>query len=1283
MGLRSAICFLVIWQALSILTCAEADETPLAARYDLRVYGPLLARDVSPVYGYYQQIRLTAQSPTLAGLLLSKFLRDYTALPTVMEQPVTTGHGALQVLVFEGGRRILPVLRTGESSIDLYLFTSPMDLTRFLASSSVDLRDAVNGDARNYPYYFDFWDRHCMGFWYMPNSTVGGKYFTENGNYAFMRHYGLNMNYGYSFSPGAVMSTRYGIGFKFNRWLDTSVSSFDNHPEAENVGDPDITIPAGVYGDVPFAGNPVGLGQMDESNRYLKPFCDNEYLTSIADPHAEIGPQWNGEYYSGSNQRDEYSRQDFIHYLRDLRKLSLTDLGQRWYGQPDHYKQWDEVQFPRERDFYGWQDGQSQDLAGIWKMKIGDLAGGEAAQFAQPGFDDSTWFTFQQPGTAYLDVSAHGAPSPGGWSRCGFTPDPALANSGKPVYLTICPFNNAGKKTPSTIYFNGQKLADLTWGHGLEWGQYEVTSLLRSGMNVLAVHTLMGAVRGPAFLTLKKAAAYPTDDEGLNARFFDLTEWTADVVVRANARDIAFLRSIDPVRPVKIMAPDNLIDGMMPVTAELGAYPHCTGEGGFFRPWLKRYGYLRGVAASAEPPSSAKDVAGLKGLFFAMTLEGVNACDYFYHLQDILGDSDKKSWYEKNLPYFELMGAYDLKKPEIAIARSARNLRIFPQNSAQENDPGRGDLQEAHQTYVYCSERDFADHLLDSYKVVMDDNFHTLEPGDVDNLQAYVEKGGTLILNQRSGRSTYLKPNSWPIAKLIGCTPVIRPQTGSITFDANPVILKAYAGKTLANHGESVDWQGLNYFDDSISLDATGPDVSVVARYDDGKPAIIVRTVGKGRVIVLGSAFYRKTSDVKGYYIASADNLTFYDDLLADLGIPPVVQSGQSTLWAERFISNSGSTEMLVLGNQDPDAPLHGASAVWDLGFKPARVFDPANGSDIPVQINGSRVTISGLDLGPRDLRYFAVERSDWTPAETVKHWLSRQSDLWHAITIPAAQPPVDPLRALRFPGDYAVKQFGDAATARKALAIDFSTDPTWQTLHQSDWIAAGLATGQNLWGVYRATLDIDPGWLKNLRGVELSYQQGRYISMGEMAINGTLIARNEADAATPAQILTALKPGRNLITFLIRNTPDGDGGFYSNFALRRLPAGQEIDLSSDWTGYDKEVASSKVNFPAQGEWIFLRKMWTLPEAARDHSVWIEVEGSAGVVSVNGRVLNAGNRSGGNYSVRGGLRVNITAALHKSGPNEIALGTSSWPYGSFSAAKMDVHSVKLFFVPRS
>ena len=1281
------------WWSRSVLAplafAASLTAAPAPERYDLRVFGPLTVTEVSvrPELGAYQQLRLTAADPAKAELTFSKFISDFTTLPTVTAKDVAVGNTPLTALCFDGGRRLLPVLRSGKSYIDLYLFADSAACERFLAAVTAELRGAVKLAGRKHPFYLDRWDRHAMGFWYTLGDRIKERPdLTDDADFAFFRKHDLSVNTARGYVAAFLRCQQNGVGFKINRWFDDSNYAYDACPQAATIGDPDMTTMYDYYGEVPFAENPLERMQAAEMLSYLQQFTADEHLESVTLPHGETGP--GAASYQGMRDRDEYSRQDFIHYLRDLRSLRLDELGQRWYGDPKRFAQWSDVRFPREREFYGWKDGESQALNGTWRLRQADRATGEKEEVFQPKFDDSRWLAFPQPGSQYL-ANERGGDRLGGWLRFAFTPEPVIgtaAKSGKPVYLTVCPFNSAPYSDPSMAYLNGQKLGEMTFGHGNEWSQYEVTKLVKPGaVNALTVYARHGHVTGPTFLTLNKFEPFPTRDAGVNARLYDVREWVADCVARGNLRYLEYLRGIDPVRPVKIMAFDSMVDVMMPYAERQGAYPHCTGESAFFRPWFKRYGYLRGVPDSSEPSQSTANLAQLKGLFFCMTMEGLNAHDYFIHLHSITADPEQNAWYEQNVEYYKLMGRFDLKKPEIVIARSAKVDRVSPQgtDTAYQNDPGRGDIQKAHYGYLFCSERDIRDGLVDDYKIIVDANLHTLEPADIAALDAWVNRGGTLVLNQRSGRNTYLQAGTWPIAKLTGCTATVRPETGNVTFAANPAILKAYAGKSFANANNLYDWQKRHYFSDCVALEPQAADIAVVARYDDGKPAVVVRPLGKGRVVVLGSAFYRDSHDIAGYFEGTATQTAFYQELFKDLGVAPLVESAQSTLWAERFIANNGSTEMLVLGNQSAQEPLANASAVWDLGFAPRRVFDPVTGTDLPVKIDGTRVTIAGLNLPPRELRYYAVERSDWDAAAPVRHWLFRQSQLWRAVPAGRAVPPMDPSWPLRVLGKVSVKQFESEAEARLALSTQATADATWQARLLGDWASAGLRTGKNLWAVYRTTLQIDRAWLKDLRGVEPLWDTLLSGSVREMAINGVLIIKDDRPV-NGDKILAALKPGANEFTVLCAARGDtGNGGISGEFALRRIPGagGEALDLNRGWTVYASETDSYRVDFPAVGKWLLARKSVLIPEQYRGSTVWIEIRAKdsnhATGVSMNGRYRYDSNCYGCKFRPTP-LLVNITPDVRFGEENDLVIGGKGW-HDKFALVDSDFESVKLIF----
>jgi len=1269
--LRLALIFPIL--ACGALTAAQPVEP--VENFDLRVFGKLAAGDIGEGSGIWVE----AETPEKAKLTYSKFLSDFTTLSTVRLESVPFKEGKVQVLAFDGGRRLLPVLKEGASRFAVYSFDSPAALTDFLKNSPDEVAGGITSSLRDHPLFTDLWDRRNMGFWYTPGFKVITKDRTDDQDFDFLRPRQLNVNtVGGSVPAVALRSERDDLGYKTNRWYDVSNYAYDAHPEAATKSDPDFTHYPHYYGDVPLADNPIRRGQVAELLSYLGQFTSDERLMTITDAYGETAAHTHYS-YPGFSDRDEYSRQDFIHYLRDLRKISLEELGERWYGDPKFFKTWNDVQFPREREFYGWEDGASQDLGGAWKWRLASRETGEKDKFFDPSFDDSAWFSYRQPGTQYLAGEA----KEGGWMRHRFTVDPTLLKSGKPIYLTVAPLNDAPPKNPSTVYLNGEKVAALDFTNGHEWGQVDVSKWLKPGENVITVYTRYGNIRGPVFLSLRPVEdGYPTSDPHLNARNFDLREWVADACARAVALSVKRLRGIDPDRGVKLMAPHDNVDIIMPYMQEWGMYPHCTGQGAYFRPWLRRNGYLHGIMGSSEPSASAKDLKDLKRIFFTLTFEGMGAHDYFYNLHDILISPDKQDWYEKNLPYYKLNGRFDLHKPEVAIAWSLRAARYgVKDGDCYRNDPGRGDLQQAKHTFVYCSEKDLLDGRADDYRVIIDDNFNTLSDEEVKALQSWVEKGGTLILNQRSGRNSILKKDAFPIADLAGCDYSIRPQEGNITFEKNPSILKAYAGQKFKNYGAPVDYRGRSYFHDSVALKPRDPSVEVLARYDDGEAAITSRPLGKGRVIVLGSAFYRDSTDLKGFWVGSPDQTKFYKNLLSDLGVQPLIVSDQDALWAERFVANNGSTDLLVLGNQSDTDDLKDASATWDVGFTPRRVFDPVTGEDLPVKIEGSKVQIDNVNLGPYEMRYYAVEKTDLPPTETVRHWLARQSQLWPAL--PAGEPPgaVDPSWPIFFLGNYEVKQYPTEAEALKAMDPSYKQGEGWQSLPASDWASAGLQRSPDLWATYRKTFQIDPAWLDDLRGVELVRTAARSLwgNLRRVTVNGVAIYEDGKEVNRD-KILATLKPGANELAILTSGDKEGNGGFFGEMGLRRIPgaSGEILSLQDGWTAYPSDIESVEVSFPAKGKWLMARKNVTIPDKYKAHQVWLEVDG-ASTAATNGRVRYASNNYGAKISPRPYL-VNITPDVKFGQENEIAIADGNWR-DSIRAGSMDIKSAKLILVP--
>jgi hypothetical protein len=204
---------------------------------------------------------------------------------------------------------------------------------------------------------------------------------------------------------------------------------------------------------------------------------------------------------------------------------------------------------------------------------------------------------------------------------------------------------------------------------------------------------------------------------------------------------------------------------------------------------------------------------------------------------------------------------------------------------------------------------------------------------------------------------------------------------------------------------------------------------------------------------------------------------------------------------------------------------------------------------------------------------------------------------------------------------------------------------------------------------------------LQGLRGVEIMSTGGPSGPL-EIAINGKVVL-GQPDADKPENVLAALKPGTNLLTFYCKSGGES-GGFNNLYALRRLPAGKMIDISGDWTGITSDTSSEPVSFPSKGTWTLVRKNLTLTDEMKAAgSIWCEVDGSTAAVSVNGHVLYFSSHYGALYQPAKIYRVNITAALKRDGPNEIAIGPGSWINARFEPGDLEVGSVKLVLVPKS
>jgi beta-galactosidase len=147
------------------------------------------------------------------------------------------------------------------------------------------------------------------------------------------------------------------------------------------------------------------------------------------------------------------------------------------------------------------------------------------------------------------------------------------------------------------------------------------------------------------------------------------------------------------------------------------------------------------------------------------------------------------------------------------------------------------------------------------------------------------------------------------------------------------------------------------------TLEPLSPDAHVVAEYEDGTPAAIVATYGRGRVLTLGSyvsAAYESTPTPEGERLFRA--------LLGWAGVTLPIEVTGSSIEARHL--EAGSDTLLFLFNHAPDAAhsevlLHrAAAAASDLVTSaPVALASDAAGVRVTVDLDPGAVRVLKLSV--------------------------------------------------------------------------------------------------------------------------------------------------------------------------------------------------------------------------------------------------------------------------------------------------------------------------------
>lgn len=1271
-------------------------------------------------FGTVHETRLTAgrgmkfscDGPAHAVLLIHKLARDMAASVTVPSRwtSVQIAERAVPVLVRPGLGAFL-VLARGR---DAYCFTAPMaagqaetGLEAAFASAAPLVTGAKLYDpGYAYPVYLDKWSSAGIGTWYTPygfGDDPPGLKDIVNPHFRYAAENNLTVHLNTPAGAGFDTSNReterflheYKRPYHISNWheWDADIARLDPY---------DLIQPGGVftgYSDY-YTGISAGGDKLQNYREwgfqnFLRRYAGDPLLVDWDEPHGEIGPQ----FYQAYNDYGPKNRAHFARWLQKDRGYTLASLGRAWHHDPRYFQSWGQVPIPWNYDLFG-ADKNSLFADRTWRLHSAEAtpgltagaAAGMAAGYSRAGYDDSHWPSLRLPGgeVGSLPNNTHRH----FWYRGTLiVPAAYLAAHRGPLYLDVATLAWAGgPASPDHIWLNGTDLGTLSDGGGAPLsGSKEIGGLVHAGVNHIAYVPFWDAFPGTFFLATRSMEVYPYRDSGLNARYVDWLTYFNSVSLEQEVRTLKTIRGADPDRPIKVMAvgPKDLFG---PAMAAYGGFTHNTGNEAFFYPWDKRLAYPYGYRASAESSASMTDPTVWKRWLGWFTFSGLNAFDNFIDVESMMYVPAVTPLWKENFPYLHLANRYDMKKPEIGLLWSGPNNRLSPEGHRSLPfcwDLGRGDLQPLGYSYAYFDEPGLHRHLADGYKVLWDEGTNVMSPQTVQDLRHFVEQGGTYVALADTGRHTLTQKDAWPIESLSGFhVKEVRPTGGFVSILNDQPLFTKLAGQNFENSGRSIDYSGFNYADKCTVLEAVAPNTQMIARYRDGSGAIGLRRLGKGRVIVLGSPFWRDSYDQAGTWHPSAAQETFLQDLLTGVGVPPDVPSGSPTpVWRDRYTATNGTEEYLLLFNPgDKDAQT--LTADWQTSFPASRVYDPKTAHPFPAKIDGGRAQIT-VTLQPLETKILAVQ-SARPPAEAVAAWFGELASTWQG-TAPGrtVTRPALPFFYADFPAGVGKVVDTVSVTPERLVALSSSTPSSsgaedgWDTrLSSVRPFYAGVTVAPAQSVLYRRIVAVPASWkpgdLYRLRLKQFQtgfqgvvYLNGRQIATGQQ-VSEAQVGQYQNDGVDVASAVRF--PGPNVLVIAT-----DAAGFAGDADLWRQPAPSEtLSLAGAWSVRATEDSGAVAEtLPGTVTGILATKTVSVPSAWHGSHVFLRLgvgrNGLPGRVAVNDKVFF--------YETETPDYLDVTPWIKFGGQNTVLLQSTEAAY-KWSPGKISLKSAQLERVTR-
>ena len=595
---------------------------------------------------------------------------------------------------------------------------------------------------RAYPRYLDCFDGDATAFWI----SGGGKKDELPFQFDFLREQGFAFC---AAKPGLDRLVEEGV-------VDFSIFDYDDRMARKyGLGYRQLLFGAGTHRT--WMWNRYPLPYARAANGYRNaPFCFRSFQVPVGyyEPTGFERHEWDFRRKLAQRYGGEDSPLLGWHGCDEIPTATINDLSSvaRTPAVEALWRKNHTGDVPVAEDFLGGEP--KLDLRGTWDVRATET---------------NAWVKADAADMTVLLKTAHKEKdSQPFWMRRTFTVPKGGLSSYRYLHTAVS-HNHAFHSHPPRVQVNGvdcPRVAEkVVWSHC-----FDVSGALKEGENSILLDTRSENLCGYCFLNATPLRGYFDMTEEENRRWFEAVEFSAELRIAYIEGNLRAIRSVDPERPIKLMATHSFYDHSLPLCRRYGAYQHDTGGAGAFWAPMQGDGYSRShrLPFSCEQGGPPQDVPALRATISRYLNYGNSAVDLVFAITFYMEKPELRAWIEENAELFRAIGKMRQPDPRLAVLRSTRMGR-FGFQDIWNWDIGRGTVQATGRTLAYLETCDLRDpRTLDRYDVIVDDATFLLTDEECAGLKAWVERGGTFVAQHHTGRHSVGRRDTWPLLRAFG-----------------------------------------------------------------------------------------------------------------------------------------------------------------------------------------------------------------------------------------------------------------------------------------------------------------------------------------------------------------------------------------------------------------------------------------------------------------------------------------------------------------------------------